>query len=25
MVNAHIMDMYEGVELGATAHLYPPV
>jgi lipoprotein-anchoring transpeptidase ErfK/SrfK len=25
MVNAHIMDMYERVEVGATAHLYPPV
>jgi lipoprotein-anchoring transpeptidase ErfK/SrfK len=25
MVNAHIMDMYTRVELGATAHLYPPV
>jgi lipoprotein-anchoring transpeptidase ErfK/SrfK len=24
MVNAHIMDMYERVELGVTAHLYPP-
>jgi lipoprotein-anchoring transpeptidase ErfK/SrfK len=25
MVNAHIMDMYEKIEIGATAHLYPPV
>jgi len=25
MVNAHIMDMYDGVEIGVTAHLYPPV
>lgn len=24
MVNAHIMDMYGRVEVGATAHLYPP-
>ena len=24
MVNAHIMDMYDRVEVGATAHLYPP-
>lgn len=25
MVNAHIMDMYQQVEIGVTAHLYPPV
>jgi lipoprotein-anchoring transpeptidase ErfK/SrfK len=24
MVNAHIMEMYDRVEIGATAHLYPP-
>ncbi|MGP1356107.1 L,D-transpeptidase [Roseicyclus sp.] len=25
MVNAHIMEMYDRVEVGSTAHLYPPV
>jgi lipoprotein-anchoring transpeptidase ErfK/SrfK len=24
LVNAHIIDVYERVEIGATAHLYPP-
>ncbi len=25
MVNAHIMEMYDRIEIGVTAHLYPPV